>query len=289
MKYWLGYTGGTGFVGSTFIRRCRKTFTENGVLSLGRRNSGFGDFEYFDFSLDSNSSVVHSIETFVHIASYIPLNQGRTGDFSAESSNGKGMIRLGEKLDLSFLKRFINVSSAHYNDEKTGLLCNPYEASKFSAEMILNAFAFHYGFSLVNLRVSYIYGPGMHHGNLFRLFIKKALSGETIHLDNKGENRINCIFHTDIVDAIFDCIEDDSLVGNYYACGRKSISVKEIAQLIKKMTRSSSEIMLEDNGKIQTAFGILDDPDIPRLPLGKETRLEQGIKTMLIEEFGVEP
>ena len=108
-------------------------------------------------------------------------------------------------------------------------------------------------------------------------FVKQALLGEPITVYGDGTQRRSFTWVGDVVDAMMKLIEHPEAYGEVFNIGHTDeISIYALAELIKAMTDSASEIVcipyeqayesgFEDLTKIQRAIGYRPTLDLPRM------------------------
>jgi UDP-glucuronate decarboxylase len=137
----------------------------------------------------------------------------------------------------------------------------------------------------VNIRLVRIfntYGPRMHpaDGRVISNFIMQALQGEPISIYGDGTYTRSFCYVDDLIDGLIKMMEGpDDFIGPVNLGNPKEVMIKDVAQLVLKLTRSKSKIVF--------LAGIENDPRrrCPDIGLAKEklnweprTDLEQGLQ-----------
>lgn len=281
---YIGITGYSGFVGNEVTRLMQEGHS---VYTIGRANTREN---HIPFTLGEGFSdySVPDLDCIIHIASHIPHFQTDPDILTCEVPNGGGMLKLLEGINKEKLVKFINISSAHiFDNHLSGLISNPYEGSKLSAEIFLKAYACRYGFGFCNLRLAYVYGPGMKHGKMFRIFIEKALKNEPIILNNEGKNKIHLAHVYDVARIVHKCLMNISVTGTYDVCNPQAVTTLDIAQTIIRLTRSKSRIILQKDAKEPEYYHLNPEKIIKESGIGSFLQVEEGIITMLKEEYQI--
>lgn len=285
----VGITGSSGYVGSLLSKRIEEENKFDRIIHIGRSDPGYSDFIEFDMGKDEPlSDNFPAINKMVHTAAYIPTQQDNSSLLECEVINGKAMLNLLRFLEKDRLNCFINISSCHiWNPNQNKLINNAYEGSKLSAEIFLKAFAANYGFNYLNLRFSYVYGPFMKHGRMFRHFIKQALDNKAIDLFNEGKDEIHLVHRNDAVDAILMALQKKDISGTFDICNYEAVTTLQIADAIVSLTGSKSDIRLMKNDKMSSSFYL--NPEYTEKELGVKAKisLEDGISSILKEEYGL--
>lgn len=143
-------------------------------------------------------------------------------------------------------------------DMRIGPVSEPrwnYAASKALCEHLTNAFCRERGIPTAVVRPFNVFGENRLGSNAMSKFVAQALLNETIVIDgNGGQLRAWCHI-SDFIDGLSRVLESD-YVGEFFNIGNPNniISIKDLAQLIVKMTGSRSEITVSFS----------HDPDVVR-------------------------
>jgi UDP-glucose 4-epimerase len=128
-----------------------------------------------------------------------------------------------------------------------------------------------------------VYGPGQTGEGAIQVFIKKCLTGETIHITGDGSQVRAWCYVTDFVEGLRRCIEMPQAVGQTFNIGnaQTAVSIAQLAKMVRQVLRSESPILFGDALKADIAVRIPSVEKATRL-LGFNARigLEQGIAEM---------
>ena len=122
-----------------------------------------------------------------------------------------------------------------------------YAGSKMMDEFLALAYWQEKGLPVVVCRLFNTIGPRQtgRYGMVVPRFVKQALTEEPITVYGDGEQRRSFTWVGDVVWALAQLAVTPKAVGEVYNLGQdKDISINELAELIKEMTGSSSEIKL---------------------------------------------
>ncbi|MDD5493031.1 MAG: NAD(P)-dependent oxidoreductase [bacterium] len=111
-----------------------------------------------------------------------------------------------------------------------------YAAGKAAAEKMIQHYPDHYIF-----RISAPYGPYQHMNTVLRIFIQQALAGKPLLYYGTGSRTQDFTYTADIAAACVKAIYAD-YPGIYNIAAGRPISMRKLAHLVKKLTRSKSEI-----------------------------------------------
>lgn len=276
----IGISGSTGYLGTRLRRRLRPDAGQ--VVSLTRRDPGDGsDFVHFELETGI-AGAVPPLHRVAHLAAFVPSHQDASSCLECESLNGGGTLRLLEALDRSVLQVFVNASSCHlWNPAEEGLILDPYQGSKRSAEMLVDAYAHRYEFAAIHLRLPHVYGPGMARGGMIEVFLRRALDGEPLEIFNEGRDRIHLTYCDDAVDAMVAALGSEGVSGAFDIGPREPVSVLEIARAILEVTDSRSEIVARPGGPRSVELSLDPEPALEALELGSYTPLQTGLAATL--------
>ena len=132
------------------------------------------------------------------------------------------------------------------------------------------------------VRIFNTYGPRMEEddGRVISNFLSQALRGKPLTVYGQGEQTRSFCYVTDMIQGLILAMEKKGTKGEVFNLGNPDErSVLEIAQLVKRITKSRSEIVFTDLPE--------DDPRRRRPAIGKakkilgwhpQVELEQGLK-----------
>src|SRR6201995_5496339 len=156
-----------------------------------------------------------------------------------------------------------------------------YDEGKRCAESLTISYARQYGVASRIVRIFNTYGPRMHEhdGRVVSNFVLQALRGEPITIYGQGQQTRSFCYVSDLLEGFVRLLATKEDPGPVNIGNPSERTIKEFAQLILKMTGSSSQLHYEDLP--------VDDPtrrcpDITRAKelLGWEPRvsIEEGLK-----------
>ncbi len=122
-----------------------------------------------------------------------------------------------------------------------------YAASKMIDEFLARAYFKEHGLPTVVARLFNTIGPRQtgQYGMVVPRFVQLALAGKPIPVYGDGAQRRSFTWVGDVVGAMLALIAHPQAYGEVFNIGHtKEISIYELAVLVKRMTRSSSEIVL---------------------------------------------
>lgn len=242
------FTGSGGFLGTYFrhftqLECDRIIFGSSSNLKVPEGEPC--DWRQFSSCYTNIEEIVGSekIDVIVHAASVIPKSfSDATCD--REFRLNTAMIQsLGEFACAHGVKRFVYISSFGSMEDTQCLdIKDYYTLSKVTGELFCRLFSSK-GVSSISLRISAPYGEFQGARTVMRVFIERALAGDSIEVFGTGAREQNFTYAGDVAKAI-ELALDNTASGTYEIVGEKSYSMLELAQLIKQLTGSTSEIVV---------------------------------------------
>jgi len=110
-----------------------------------------------------------------------------------------------------------------------------YTASKVAAELYCHAYQKLYGQNYTIIRYGIPYGPRARGGTVVANFVKKALNGESLTIFGDGSQYRNFIYVEDLAEGNVAALDDRAINQIYNLEGLRPITIKEIAETIKKL------------------------------------------------------
>jgi nucleoside-diphosphate-sugar epimerase len=118
--------------------------------------------------------------------------------------------------------------------------------AKLAGEQLHLVYAHAHRMAITSLRLTNVYGPRQRLSSnelgFLPVFIRKAMLGETIELFGSGEQRRDCLFVDDVVDALISCAGDRG-VGNVYNVGHdRHHALTDLAWMAARLAAAGSEV-----------------------------------------------
>lgn len=297
-------TGGAGFIGSALVKRLisdNKVTVYDNLHRDALKHTGLAEHSNLKFiqgdvldagSIDKN---IGDSDIVVHLAAIAGVDTvlsmpvktmevALIGSYNVlkACANRKGIRRL---IDFSTSEVYGTVAKDVKESDATpvGAVGEPrwtYAVSKLAAEHLALSYFRQQGLPAVTIRPFNIFGPMQVGVGAIHIFIKKALKGERITLNNGGGQIRSWCYIDDIVEAILLCLEKDEAVGQSFNIGNpaNTVTIRELADMIKRIAGSRPEIISVKNDRAEVEVRI---PDIgkARKLLGFEPRigLEEGL------------
>ena len=300
--------GGAGFIGSNLCERLldknyRVICIDNLITGSKENIDDFTENKNFSFlNLDISSSSFQNtklpkIDYIFHLASPASPNKKSPRsyiNFPIETllANSLGTYNLLE-IAKKFNARFLYASSSEiYGNPKISPQkedyfgnVNPvgirsvYDEGKRFGESITIAYFRKFNTDTRIIRIFNTYGPRMRadDGRVVSNFINQAISNKPLTVYGDGSQTRSICYINDLLDGLIKAIFSDLTSGEVLNLGNPNEkTVLELANIIKKMTNSSSEIIFEPLPE--------DDPKIRRPDIDKARKLLDWIPKVSIDQ-----
>lgn len=274
MKKTILVTGGSGFIGANLVRKLLENKQNKVIVMVGRESDLWrledvkDEILIYKGCLEDKPKLTRLIkkikpEIIIHTAIYgsYPFQKdvNRMIDI-----NIKAMQNLLDVLkEISFKHLIITASSSEYGEKSKMMneddVCEPgniYALTKLAQTNLARIFSQTYQKSVLILRLFNVYGPFEEKGRLVRSVVESVLLNKPILLATGKEAR-DLIFIDDVTGAIVRCFTLNKIFkGEIFNIGTgKQTTIKELAEKVVKLTKSSSEIKLHAyEGRIAESF-----------------------------------
>lgn len=213
-------TGGSGFIGSHFIRTRLNGHSEDSIVNLDKLTYAGRKENLADVEKNPNYSFVHGDICDPAIVKRAMANCDAVVHFAAEShvdrsledasiflrTNVMGTYTLLEEARKSNVKKFVNISTdevyGHILDgsfRETDMLNprNPYSASKAGADRLAYAYSQTYGMDVSITRSSNNFGSHQFPEKMLPLFVTNLIRGKKVPVYGDGMNVRDWLFVED--------------------------------------------------------------------------------------------
>ncbi|WP_139958473.1 SDR family NAD(P)-dependent oxidoreductase [Flavicella sediminum] len=257
-------TGGAGFIGSHIAEQLVKLGNE--VVVLDSLRTGFQknlaglDVSFVEGDIrDENlvKEVIHKADAVFHLAALVSVPESLLKMKECIDINTLGTLNVLEAARANTAcKVVLSTSAANYGDNpilpKVENMfpepMTPYAITKLDGEYYLRMYLDQYNLQTASLRYFNVFGPRQDPKSAYAaavpIFINKALQNEPITIYGDGSQTRDFIYVKDVVRANILA----SQIGNetYNVALGHSTSILELAEKIKELTNSKSEILFLD-------------------------------------------
>ncbi len=276
-------TGGSGFIGSNFIRyifeqtgfggkiiNCDALTYAGNPLNLKDMDEKYGDRRYFFEKLDIRSYddldslfETYSIDTVIHFAAESHVDRSISGPKDFITTNINGTFNLLEAAREHWNdydnKLFHHISTdevygslgdeGYFREDTPYNPRSPYSASKASSDHLVRAYYHTYDLPITISNCSNNYGPYQFPEKLIPVVLLNALEGKDIPVYGDGKNVRDWLFVEDHCEAIFEIITSPAEGETFNIggeCERQNIElVNRICDLLEDIKPSSNNPSLD--------------------------------------------
>lgn len=289
-------TGSAGFIGSALKNFLEKKEIE--IVDYDIKNSPFEDIrDYFGLK-----SKIENVDGIIHLAAVTRVKYGEENPKLCIETNIGGTANVLEAIrELDVKKRpwLIFTSSREVFGELEVLPAtekspknpiNIYGVTKLAGEELCKIYSKNYELKVRILRFSNVYTS--RNDQLDRVvpnFIIRASRDEDLVISGKGEETLDFIYISDIVEGVWACVQEIERSQEFYndfnLSTGKPTSLRELAEIIIREIKSNSKIKYKPafSFEVDRFFG---DPEKAKKFLGFKPciDLKEGIR-LVIEEF----
>lgn len=160
-----------------------------------------------------------------------------------------------------------------------------YDESKRFGETVVSAFVRYKGLDGRIIRIFNTYGPKMEKdGRVAIEFVTAALAGKPLPVFGDGKQTRSFCFVDDLIDGIIKAMESENTKGEVFNLGNPDeFTILELAEIIKKVTGSSSEIKFTED--LPEDDPLRRKPDISKakkvLNWEPKVGIEEGLKRLI--------
>jgi dTDP-glucose 4,6-dehydratase len=234
-------TGGSGFIGSNYIRYALNRYSELRVVNLDKLTYAGNPENLRDVEADPRyrfvkgdicdealvDGLMPGIEAVVHFAaeSHVDRSIGKPDDFIR--TDVFGTFVLLEASRRHGVQRFVQISTdevygstddAKFRETDPLMPSSPYSASKAAADRLAYSYWVTYKLPVVIPRSSNNFGPFQYPEKLIPLFVTNAIDGKPLPVYGDGLNVRDWIHVTDNCEAV-DCVLQKGRDGEVYNVG----------------------------------------------------------------------
>jgi nucleoside-diphosphate-sugar epimerase len=297
-------TGAAGFIGSHLSQRLLKQgFSVCGVdsftdyyprwikeknLSAVRSEKNFVFLEEDINSINLNK-LLKKVDCVFHLAAQAGVRTSWGHSFSEYIRNNiEATQRLLEESKELPLQKFINASSSSVYgfcpelpmSEASPLHpYSPYGVTKLAAENLCYLYFKNYGVPAVSLRFFTVYGPGQRPDMAFHKFFKSTSENKPITVYGSGKQTRDFTYITDIVAAIFACIEQGQTGETYNLGGGNRIELADLFPLFEEICEKKISIQWEEKQKGDVPHTLADIQKAQKdFGYNPQTHIDEGLR-----------
>ncbi len=243
-------TGSCGFVGRHLIEYLRGRSFDVVGADVAKGADVQADVTDYGKVLDLFKG--HRFDAVVHLAAVADISESLKDPYRCFNVNCLGTLNVLEAARQQEVKRVVVLSSANYYGAPSKVPViesdppsprTPYDFSKVALESIVWSYYRNHGLPVVVLRPWKAFGEYEHVVKMVPRFILACLENTSIPLYNGGAD-VTDLYHVEnLCYAIELSLINENAVGQAFNVGTgEAVSVRQLAEMIKKLTGSSSEL-----------------------------------------------
>jgi UDP-glucose 4-epimerase len=259
-------TGGAGFIGSHLVQHFQGSAE---IVVLDNLRSGYlHNLERYSHTFLEGSVIdrevvdlaMKGVDLVFHLAAMVSVPESMIAPQDCVSTNVLGLLNVLESATAAGVKKVVLASSAAiYGDNptvpKTEEMVpepkSPYAISKLDGEYYLEMFRREGKLDTASLRFFNVFGPRQNPASAYAaavpIFIRQAFANQKITIFGDGEQTRDFVYVKEVVAALDHVGRRHDLHGTYNVGFGESMSVKNLAALIIRLSGSSSKIQhIED-------------------------------------------
>jgi len=290
-------TGGSGFIGSYLVKHLLEQGHEVKVLDLRKPDIEHKKLEFVNKSvMDELAEDIHGCDIVYHFAAMLGVDNSDKRPLETMRINLEGSVNVFKSAVEANVKRMIYASSSEVYGEPRELPIgedsvkgpvSAYGVSKLAAEIYAKAYNHEFGADIKIVRFFNVYGRGQSNNFVIPIFINKALENKPLKVFGEGSQTRCFTYVEDIAEGVFTVLEKGKTGEAYNIGNNQPTTILELAQTIKAVTGSKSEIIKAGFGKAtrlksrEIEYRIPDISKMKALGWEPKTMVREGIKKIL--------
>lgn len=245
-------TGVNGFVGKHLANYLKRRNFDVVGLDITPGAALTGDISDSEFVFDKIGK--ENFDAIIHLAALAEIKKTTSDPYSTYKVNDYGTLNMLELATRKNVSRFLYASSANVYGvpidrpatEMTPFNPRlPYDYSKVVAEMLVRSYSIHKGLKISITRSWLLFGEGEPQSRAIPRFVRACLANQKIPLFNGGQDVTDPTYAENYGRVAELILTNEKAVGEAFNVGSgNKMSIKEIAERIRKVTNSSSELEL---------------------------------------------
>jgi nucleoside-diphosphate-sugar epimerase len=184
-------------------------------------------------------------QAIVHCAAVVGVPASVQAPFRTFQVNVEGSLNLLEAMRLLGVRRMVHLSSEEtYGPFTAPAVAEthpqqplmPYGISKLAVELLGRSYGELYGLECLNVRASWVYGPGLPRARIPKTLVDAALAGRPLHLPTGADFAVDHTYVDDVVAGILAVLDHDAHPYDAYNIGSgEAPTLGEIVAMVKEL------------------------------------------------------
>ena len=292
----IALTGGSGFVGSSFLpaaaaagHRVTVLGRRQGIQSLSVSGQRFL-YAATDYSVESLGRILPGHDAVVHLGAAKFSRDWGVETYLQSVATAAALL---EACRLAALANIVLISSRTvysprnplpWSEEARVVPLNLYGAAKATAEILGELSSAGPGLRCKSLRLAQVLGHGEREGYLLNTFIRQAAAGQTLQVYGSGSGRREFVYVKDVASAILAALDRRETSGIFNIGTGVAVSALELAELVNAVFDNPGNLALRPELPEDRTTHLLD-VEKTRLQLGWSAHwtLEEALREMRAE------
>jgi len=247
-------TGGGGFLGAAATR----ALVARGDSAIAfdtqlARLAGAGTDERLvrvpgditDMANVAQAIFAYKPDAVLHCAAIVGVLSSLSSPINVVRVNVEGSLNVFEAMRLAGVRRCVHISSeevygpfrAERIDETHPLdPVMPYGICKAAVEQLGRTYRDLHGLNVINLRTSWVYGPGLPRERIPKTLVDAALGGRPLHVPSGSDTAIDHTYLDDVVSAILTALDRPQLPHDVYnVASGAAVTVAQLVQMVREL------------------------------------------------------
>ena len=252
-------TGGNGFIGHTLVKHLLQEGNEVKVIDIKPIKFTHPKLEFVRKSvLEDLKQEMEDCDVVYHLAAELGVVNSDKKPLNTLAVNIDGTVNVFKCAIGTNVKKIVYTSSSEIYGEAREIPLKEdspkspisiYGVSKLTAEMYAKGYVQEHGLNINPVRLFNVYGPGQGFEWVVPIFIQKVLNNQSPEVFGDG-SQVRCFTYiTDIVNGIHTVMKKGTKGEAYNIANDKSITMKELAELIIKVSGKNLKLKIVGFGE----------------------------------------
>ena len=290
-------TGGSGFIATPLVEHLLEKGYKVKVLDLKEPKIKHKNLEFVKKSiLDKTTDDMKGCDAVFHFAALLGVENSDKRPLDTMRIDLEGSVNVFKSAMEANIKKMVFSSSSEVygeprelpiREDSTKGPVSTYGVSKLAAEMYAKAYNQEFGTDIRIVRFFNVYGPRQTANFVVPIFISLALQNNPIKIFGEG-NQTRCFTYVeDVTDGVLKVFEKGRAGEAYNIGNNQPTTILELAQIVKELTGSKSEIIKAGFGKEtrlkerEIEYRIPDISKIKTLGWVPKTSIREGVRKIL--------